>query len=82
MAPISESMKKIIDVAQEDNPVLFKNLIEVANKHQAVLLTCIAPYVGRKISPTKTIVAQVGISEEFAIETVINEISQKTKVKN
>lgn len=81
MINMSDSMKKIIDVSEEKDPKLIKNLLEISKKHKAVLLTCIAPYVGRKISPTKTLSAHVGLSEEFAIETVIDEIKEKTKAE-
>jgi hypothetical protein len=72
-------MKKIMDVSEEKDPKLTKSLLEISKKHKAVLLTLIAPYVGRKVTPTKTLSAHVGISEEFAIETVIDEIKRKTK---
>ena len=32
----------------------------------------IASYVGRKVSPTKTVNAQMDLCEEFAVETAIN----------
>ena len=41
----------------------------------------IAPYVGLKISPTKTICAQMGLAEEFAVETAINQIQTKTDIR-
>jgi hypothetical protein len=66
---MSESMKKIIDVSEERNPKLTKRLLEISKKHKAVLLTIIAPYVGRKITPTKTLSAHIGLSEEFAIDS-------------
>ena len=34
----------------------------------------IALYVGRKVSPTKTVNAQMGLCDEFAVETAINQI--------
>jgi len=74
-------MKEIIDVSEEDDQNLSEKLAEISKRHKAVVLACIAPYVGRKISPTKTINAQLGLSEEFAVETVINQIISKTKVK-
>ena len=78
---MSESMKKIIDVSEEKNTKLEKELNEISKKHNAALLACIAPYVGRKVTPTKTVSAYMGISEEFAIETVINDIKNKTNAK-
>lgn len=78
---MSESMETLIDVSVEEATELSKRLSEISEKHNAVLLACIAPYVGRKVSPSRTISAYMGLSEEFAVETVINEISKKTDVK-
>ena len=78
---IVDSITKIIDVKEEDDPQLSEKLTEISRKHDAVLMACIAPYVGLKISPTKTINAQMGLSEEFAVETAINQIQAKTDVR-
>lgn len=82
MTSMSDSMKKIIDVSEEKDPKLTKSLLDISKKHSAVLLTLIAPYVGRKVTPTKTLSAHMGLSEEFAIETVIDELKRKTNAKN
>ena len=55
------SINKIIDVTEEDDPRLSEKLTEISKKHDAVLMAFIAPYVGLKISPTKTICAQMGL---------------------
>ncbi|MDH5267393.1 MAG: hypothetical protein OEW62_06900 [Candidatus Bathyarchaeota archaeon] len=81
MIDISESMRKIIDVSEEEDPKLADKLDEISKKQKAILIACIAPYVGRKISPTKTLSAHMGLSEEFAVETVINEIRKRTDVR-
>lgn len=81
MVGTADSINKIIDVTEEDDPKLSEKLTEISKKHDAVLMACIAPYVGLKISPTKTINAQMGLSEEFAVETAINQILTKTDVK-
>jgi hypothetical protein len=73
-----DSITEIIDVKEEDDQKLSEKLTEISKKHDAVLMACIAPYVGLKISPTKTINAQMGLSEEFAVETAINQIQAKT----
>jgi hypothetical protein len=75
------SITEIIDVKEEDDLKLLEKLTEISKKHDAVLMACIAPYVGLKISPTKTINAQMGLSEEFAVETAINQIQAKTDVQ-
>ena len=69
-----DSITEIIDVKEEDDQKLSEKLTEISKKHGAVLMACIAPYVGLKISPTKTVNAQMGLSEEFAVETAINQI--------
>ncbi len=35
-------------------------------------MACVVSYVGRKVSPTKTVNAQMGLCDEFAVETAIN----------
>jgi hypothetical protein len=77
----ADSITEIIDVKEEDDQKLSEKLIEISKKHDAVLMACIAPYVGLKISPTKTINAQMGLSEEFAVETAINQIQAKTDAR-
>lgn len=76
-----DSINKIIDVNEEDDPSLSEKLTEISKKHDAVLMAFIAPYVGLKISPTKTICAQMGLAEEFAVETAINQIQTKTDIR-
>jgi len=76
-----DSITEIIDVKEEDDPKLSGKLAEISKKHDAVLMACIAPYVGLKVSPTKTIGAQMGLSEEFAVETAINQIQVKTDAR-
>jgi hypothetical protein len=76
-----DSITEIIDVKEEDDQKLSEKLTEISKKHDAVLMACIAPYVGLKISPTKTINAQMGLSEEFAVETAINQIQAKTDAR-
>lgn len=73
-----DSITEIIDAKEEDDQKLSEKLTEISKKHDAVLMACIAPYVGLKISPTKTVNAQMGLSEEFAVETAINQIQTKT----
>jgi hypothetical protein len=77
----ADSITEIIDVKEEDDQNLSEKLTEISKKHDAVLMACIAPYVGLKISPTKTINAQMGLSEEFAVETAINQIQAKTDAR-
>ncbi|MCW4034411.1 MAG: ATP-dependent Clp protease proteolytic subunit, partial [Candidatus Bathyarchaeota archaeon] len=77
----TEPLSQIIDVAEETDSNLIEKLTNLSTKHNAVLMACIAPYVGLKVSPTKTVTAQMGLSEEFAVETAINQIQQKTDSK-
>lgn len=80
-ALLSDSLKKIVDVSEEKDVDLKKKLQEISKKEKAVVMACIAPYVGKKVSPTKTLWAELGTSEEFAIETVIEQIKDKTDAK-
>ena len=57
----ADSINQLIDVNEEDDPTLSEKLTEIGKKHDAILMTCIAPYVGLKGSPTKTIIAQMGL---------------------
>ena len=77
----ADSINEIMDVNEEDDQDISKKLTEVSKKHDAVLMACIAPYVGLKVSPTKTVNAQMGLSEEFAVETAINQIHTKTDAR-
>ncbi|PVX26754.1 MAG: hypothetical protein CW716_05370 [Candidatus Bathyarchaeum sp.] len=74
----TDPIKAIIDVKEENDPQLAEKLTEISKNHNAVLMACIAPYVGLKVSPTRTVNAQMGLSEEFAVETAINQIQTKT----
>ncbi|MCW4016973.1 MAG: ATP-dependent Clp protease proteolytic subunit [Candidatus Bathyarchaeota archaeon] len=78
MVETVDSITKIIDVNEEDDSLLSEKLTQISKKHNAVLMACIAPYVGLKVSPTKTVNAQMGLSEEFAVETAINQIQTRT----
>lgn len=71
---------KILDVSKENDPKLLNGLNKISKQQKAVLLAFIAPYAGRKITPTKIIRAQMGLSEEFGMETVIDEIKNETNV--
>lgn len=60
-----DSITEIIDVKEEDDQKLSEKLTEISKKHGAVLMACIAPYVGLKISPTKTVNARWGSSKNL-----------------
>jgi ClpP class serine protease len=75
-------LKKIIDVKEETDSDIAKTLAEISEKNSAALLTLIAPYVGRKVTPSKISGASMGISEEFAVESAIDEIRSLTDCKN
>ena len=54
MAGTVDSINEIIDVNEEDDPDISNKLTELSKKHDAILMAFIAPYVGLKVSPTKT----------------------------
>ena len=74
--------EKIFDVDEEKDRKIVEALLNISEKNNSVLLTLIAPYVGRKVTPTKILGAHLGIAEEFAVESVIDEIKSKTDCKN
>ncbi len=54
-----------------------KKLCEIANKEKAVLLAFIGPYRGLLISPVHVLRPEIGIEDEFGIETAIKDIKNK-----
>jgi len=77
MVKISDPMSKILDVSKENDTELIRELQEIAADKKCVVLALIAPYIGKKISPTKEISAFIGLSEEFGVETVLSEIKKE-----
>jgi ATP-dependent protease ClpP protease subunit len=80
-APLSEPIKAIVDVSEEKEGELKKTLLDISKRENAVLMACIAPYVGKQVSPTRILTAELGISEEFAIESVIEQIKDRTDTR-
>ena len=78
---LADSIDKIIDVNEEHDQILSEKLKQISQKHNAVLMACVAPYIGVKVSPTKTVNAQMGLCDEFAVETAINQIRKKTDIQ-
>lgn len=74
----TKPLAKILDESEEKDQTIKARLSEISKEQKAVLMAFIAPYVGKKVSPTRTLSAELGLSEEFGVETVINEICQKT----
>ena len=60
---------RIIEVKEEQNKPFLSSLKQLADKHNAILLTLIAPYIGKRISPVDVARARIGIEEEIGIET-------------
>ncbi len=75
MVKLSESMQKVLDVAEEKDTDIVNNL-KKNSKRGDVFISIIAPYVGVRITPSKEIMASMGLSEEFGIETVIDRIKE------
>jgi ClpP class serine protease len=72
---IPEELRQMIDVEQEKD----KKVTDFAKKRNCIMLAVIASYVPRKISPSESEYASLGISEEFGIETVLSQISESAK---
>jgi hypothetical protein len=82
MVKLNEAMEKILDVSEERNQDIIDSLKSNSQANDA-FIAIIAPYVGVKITPSKIKSASMGISEEFGIESVIEEIKeQKSPCEN
>jgi hypothetical protein len=75
-------MKDVLDVSEETDPELRKKLSELCDKNSAVMLALIGPYVGVRVSPARIARATMGLSEEFGVETVIDQIHKHSKTGN
>ena len=67
MSEFDDSIESILDVAEEDDKKIKESLSEIS-KNGDVFLSIIAPYVGVKISPSKSATASIGLSEEVGQE--------------
>ncbi|MBN1431142.1 MAG: hypothetical protein JW931_00035 [Methanomicrobiaceae archaeon] len=75
MGKYKHPMLKVLDVSEEKDPEITKAFCENSIPGD-VFLSIIAPYVGVKISPSKEVMASIGISEEFGVETAIEQIME------
>jgi len=75
MVKLSKAMEKILDVSEEKDKEITDCLKKIS-KNKDVFLSIIAPYVGVKVTPSREIVASMGLSEEFGAETVIEQIKE------
>jgi len=82
MSEISKELGSFLDIKEEEDPEIIKQLNGLDCKKNAVFLTLIAPYGSVKISPSKEVSASLGISEEFGVETAIEDIRESTSCKN
>jgi len=72
---IPEELRKMIDVEEEKD----KKVKKFAKERNCIALAVIASYVPRKISPSESEYARLGISEEFGIETALTQIAETAK---
>ncbi len=73
---ISKFMRDMVDVKEEGQQIS-KELTNIATNADVCILGFIASYRPAKISPTKTVSPEVGLSEEFGIEQAISDIKDK-----
>lgn len=78
---VPSSLGEILEVAEETDESIKDKLVNIATKDEAVLLALIAPYVGVKVTPAKILRAHLGVLEEFGVETVIEQIHDKTDIR-
>lgn len=76
MVKSTKTIGEVVDVSAEMDETLQKKLGEIAKRDDCILMALIAPYVGVKVTPSKTSRAQIGILEEFGLETAIEQIKQ------
>ncbi|HEY9205448.1 MAG TPA: hypothetical protein VIO58_05955 [Candidatus Methanoperedens sp.] len=70
-----DELKRIIDVEEEKD----KRIIDFVNKRQKPAVAIIASYSPRRISPTRRVFAELGISEEFGVESLLSMIPTNCK---
>lgn len=81
MVEVSKELSDILDVDEEKDKELIKELESLDCKKEVVFLALIAPHYGIRVSPSKVAGASFGISEEFGVEEVINRIKKQTNCK-
>lgn len=78
LVEIPDELRKMIDVEIEKD----KKVTKFGNRRNCIMLAVIASYVPRKISPSESEFATLGISEEFGIETALSQITELSKNAN
>lgn len=78
MSNVSKTIGEVVDVSEETNVEIKEKLCNITKQKDCVLMALIASYVGVKVTPSKTSRAQIGILEEFALETAIEKIKQSS----
>lgn len=68
-------LKQIIDVEEEKD----RRIVDFVNKRQTPAVAIIASYSPRSVSPTRRVFAELGISEEFGVETLLSMIPETCK---
>lgn len=82
-------VEEILNVCEETketckdfkNPKLWEELQSLSNKKNAVLMSFVASYVPKRVSPVRRMQASIGVLEELGIEMCLDEIQSKTKAK-
>lgn len=69
---LPEELGRLVDVKAEED----KNIVEFAKKRKVLMLAIIASYVPVKVSPIHSTYAQIGVSEEFGIETALSKMHE------
>lgn len=81
MVEVSKELSEILDVDEEKDTELIKELESLDCKKDVVFLALIAPQYAIKVSPSRVAGASLGVSEEFGVEEVINRIKKHTDCK-
>lgn len=79
---LPKEISSLVNVEEEDTSEdTIKPLKEIANNKDVALMAFIAPYVSKRVSPTRELRAVIGLAEEFGIEMAISQICSKPSNK-
>lgn len=78
MVQSTKTIGEVVDVAEENARKFKEKLGRISDRDNCILMALIAPYVGVKITPSKTLRAQIGVLEEFALESAIETIKKSS----
>lgn len=67
----------LVDAKEELDISLVSRLKPIANNHKAIIISLIAPFMGKKTSPIDMSTASIRLWEELSVEKAVTEIREK-----